>query len=57
MATQQAVELFEKLGEVLEGLVCQLDEALTTSRRLSRVFDRIVEQAHEQVDEVNQWDD
>ena len=49
---RKTAEIFQKLAEIIEGLTCQLDEALTTTRKVSRVVDKMAEQALKQVDEV-----
>jgi len=50
--TRQTAEIFQRLAETMKGLTWQLDQALTTSRRVSRVVDEMAEQALEQVDEI-----
>ena len=50
--TRQTEEIFQRLAETMKGLTLQLDQALTTSRRVSRLVDKMAEQALEQVDEI-----
>ena len=50
--TRQTAEIFQRLAETMKGLSLHIDKALTISRNISRLLDKIADDALAQVDDI-----